>query len=44
MTRGSKRKITEQCGNLSMDEAYTGATGGEAGLIFIFWILLVLLI
>jgi hypothetical protein len=44
MTHGSKGKITEQHGNLSMDEASTGATRGEAGLIFIFWLLLVLLI
>jgi hypothetical protein len=36
MTRGSKKKITEFCGNLSVDEDSTGATGGEAGLVFIF--------
>jgi hypothetical protein len=44
MTHGSKKKITEWHRNLSMDEASIGATGGEAGLVFIFWLLLVLLI
>jgi hypothetical protein len=44
MTRGSKRKIIERCRNLSVDEASTGITGGEAGLVFIFWLLLVPLI
>jgi hypothetical protein len=44
MTCGSKRKITEWCGNLSTDEAFVGTTGGEAGLVFVFWLLLVLLI
>jgi hypothetical protein len=42
MTCGSKRKITELCGNPSMDKASTGTTGGEAGLVFIFWLMLVL--
>jgi hypothetical protein len=44
MTHGSKRNITERRRILSTDEASTGATGGEVGLVFIFWLLLVLLI
>jgi hypothetical protein len=44
MTRGSKTNITEWCGNLSIGVSSTGTTRGEAGLIFIFWLLLVLLI
>jgi hypothetical protein len=44
MTRGSKRNITEWHGNLSISASSTGTTGGEAGLVFIFWLLLVLLI
>jgi hypothetical protein len=43
MTHGSKRKIIERRKNLSVDEASTGTTGGEAALVFIFWLLLVLL-
>jgi hypothetical protein len=40
---GPKERL--QCHrNLSMDEACIGATGGEVGLVFIFWLLLVLLI
>jgi hypothetical protein len=41
---GPKKKIAEWRRNLSMDEASIGAIGGEAGLVFIFWLLLVLLI
>jgi hypothetical protein len=44
MTRGSKRKITEWHRNLSIGASSTGTTGGEAGLVFIFWLLLVVLI
>jgi hypothetical protein len=44
MTHGSKRKITEQHRNLSIGLSPTGTTGGEASLVFIFWLLLVLLI
>jgi tetrahydromethanopterin S-methyltransferase subunit F len=44
MTRGSKRNITEWRGNLSVGASSTGTTGGEAGLVFIFWLLLVLLV
>jgi hypothetical protein len=44
MTRGSKRNITEWRGNLSVGVSSTGTTGGEACLVFIFWLLLVLLI
>jgi hypothetical protein len=44
MTRGSKRKFIEWCRNLSVGASFTGTTGGEAGLFFIFWLLLVLLI
>jgi hypothetical protein len=44
MAHGSEKKITKRRRNLSTDEASTGATGGEAGLVFIFWLLLVLLI
>jgi hypothetical protein len=43
MTRGSKRKIIEQRGNLSVDEASIGSAGGEADLVFVYWLLLVLL-
>jgi hypothetical protein len=44
MTRGSKRNITEWRGNLSVGTSSTGTTGGEADLVFIFWLLLVLLV
>jgi hypothetical protein len=44
MTRGSKRNITEWHGNLSLGAFSTGTTGGEAGLVFIFWLLLVHLV
>jgi hypothetical protein len=44
MTHGSKRKNTEQRKNLSVGVSSTGTTGGEAGLVLIFWLLLVLLI
>jgi uncharacterized protein (DUF58 family) len=44
MTRGSKRNITERHRNLSIGASSTGTTGGEAGLVFIFWLLLVLLV
>jgi hypothetical protein len=43
MTRGSKRNIIEWRGNLSIPFS-TGTTGGEAGLVFISWLLLVLLV
>ncbi len=44
MTRGSKRNITEWHGNLSVGASSTGTIRGEAGLVFIFWLLLVLLV
>jgi hypothetical protein len=44
MTRGSKRNITEWRINLSVGASSTGTTEGEVGLVFIFWLLLVLLI
>jgi hypothetical protein len=44
MTRGPKRKITERHRNLSIGASSIGITGGEAGLFFIFWHMLVLLI
>jgi hypothetical protein len=44
MTHGSKRKITERRRNLSVGASSTGTTRGEVGLVFIFWLLLVLLI
>jgi hypothetical protein len=44
MTHGSKRKIIEWRENLSIGASSTGTIGGEAGLVFIFWLLLVLLI
>jgi hypothetical protein len=44
MTRGSKRNITEWRGNLSIGASSTGTTGGEAGLVFIFGLPLVLLV
>jgi hypothetical protein len=44
MTHGSKRNITEQRRNLSLGASPTGTTGGEASLVFIFWLLLILLI
>jgi tetrahydromethanopterin S-methyltransferase subunit F len=44
MTCGSKRNITERHRNLSVVVSSTGTTGGEVGLVFIFWLLLVLLI
>jgi tetrahydromethanopterin S-methyltransferase subunit F len=40
----SKRNITERRRNLSVGASSTGTTGGEAGLVFIFWLLLVLLV
>jgi hypothetical protein len=44
MTYGSKRKIIEWHENLSIGASSTSTIGGEAGLVFIFWLLLVLLI
>jgi hypothetical protein len=44
MTLGSKRKITEYRGNLSICTASISTTGGEAGLVFIICLLLVPLI
>jgi uncharacterized protein (DUF58 family) len=44
MTRGSKRNITEWRGNLRVGASSIGTTGGEVGLVFIFWLLLVLLV
>jgi uncharacterized protein (DUF58 family) len=44
MTHESKRNITEWRGNLSVGAFSTATTGGEAGLVFIFWLLLVLLV
>jgi hypothetical protein len=44
MTHGSKRNITERRGNLIIGASSTGTTGGEAVLVFIFWLLLVLLV
>ncbi len=44
MTCGSKRNITELHENLSVGASSTGTIGGEAGLVFIFWLLLVLLV
>jgi tetrahydromethanopterin S-methyltransferase subunit F len=44
MTLGSKRNITEQHRNLSVGAASTGTIGGEAGLVFVLWLRLVLLI
>jgi hypothetical protein len=44
MTHGSKRNITEWRGNLSAGASSTGTTGGEAGLVFIFWLQLILLV
>jgi uncharacterized protein (DUF58 family) len=44
MTHESKRNITEWRGNLSVGASSIGTTGGEAGLVFIFWLLLVLLV
>jgi hypothetical protein len=44
MTRGSKRNITEWHENLSVGASCTGTTGGEASLVYIFWLLLVLLV
>jgi hypothetical protein len=44
MTRGSKRNIIEWRGNLSVGASSTGTTEGEACLVFIFWLLLVLLV
>jgi hypothetical protein len=44
MTHGSKRNITESCRNLSVGSSSIGTTGGEAGLVCIFWLLLVLLV
>jgi hypothetical protein len=40
MTHESKRIITEWHGNLSIGLSSTGTTGGEAGIVFIFWLLL----
>jgi hypothetical protein len=39
-----KINITEWRGNLSIGASSTGTTGGEVGLVFIFWLLLVLLV
>jgi hypothetical protein len=44
MTHGPKRNITEWRGNLSVGVSSIGTTGGEAGLVFISWLLLVLLV
>jgi hypothetical protein len=44
MTHGSKRNITEWRGNLSVGASSTGSTGGEASLVFIFWLPQVLLV
>jgi hypothetical protein len=44
MTHESKRKIIKWRRNLSVGASSTGTTEGEAGLVFIFWLLLVLLI
>jgi hypothetical protein len=44
MARGSKRNITEWHRNLSIGVSSTGTTKGEAGLVFIFWLLLVLFV
>jgi hypothetical protein len=44
MTHGSKRNITEWRRNLSIGASSIGTTRGEAGLVFIFWLLLVLLV
>jgi hypothetical protein len=44
MTREYKRNITEWHRNLSVGVSSTGTTRGEAGLIFIFWLLLDLLV
>jgi hypothetical protein len=42
MVCGSERTLQSGSdGNLSMDGASTGAIGGEVGLVFIFWLLLV---
>jgi hypothetical protein len=41
MARGSKRNITKWHGNLSIGASSTGTTKGEAGLVFIFWLMLV---
>jgi hypothetical protein len=44
MTRGSKKNITEWRRNLSVGVSSIGTTGGEAGAVFIFWLLLVHLV
>jgi hypothetical protein len=44
MTHESKRNITEWRGNLRVGTSSIGTTGEEAGLVFIFWLLLVLLV
>jgi hypothetical protein len=45
MTLGSGRRLQVSSGrNQSADEASIRATGGEVGLVFIFWLLLVPLI
>jgi hypothetical protein len=44
MTCGSKRNITEWHENLSVGASSTCTIGGEADLVFIFWLLLVLLV
>jgi hypothetical protein len=44
MTCGPKRKIIERRRNLSVGASSTGTTRGEEGLVFIFWLMLVLLI
>jgi hypothetical protein len=44
MTHGSKRNIIEWHRNLSIGASSIGTTRGEAGLVFILWLLLVLLV
>jgi hypothetical protein len=44
MTRGPKRNITEWHRNLSVGASSTGTTRGEADLVLIFWLQLVLLV
>jgi hypothetical protein len=43
MTCGSKRKKTEWPRNLSAEKTSTCTTRGELGLVFIFWLLMVIL-
>jgi hypothetical protein len=44
MTHGSKRNIIEWRRNLSIGVSSTGTIEGEVGLVFIFWLLLILLV